>query len=304
MQKVKNFSSFPVAYRGLSILLPVFLIACGGGATPPPGGGDNPEVKLMPLNDTGITFFIDAETNVVINQSNKPEARALMYSVEPANFPGQDASSGRDISNPSSVGGISGFNFVKIDKDNGNDLAENAIDFGCVKDLTTGLIWENKTPANKSVLSDYYKLHNSASKHTWYDPNDDTNGGDTGQEAATGACSTDVIAGDTNSFVIDVNAEKLCGFSDWRIPTTEELRSLVDYSVLDGTFVNPMVDTTFFPNIATTLHRWTSQTLAPSPDRAFGFHFHDGIVQSHDKYCTGGNATNYGNGAIVVRGVL
>jgi len=306
MYKVNKFSWFR---NVIFALLPLLIIACGEGKRGDPDGIVEPGSAAKPykellLNDTGVNFYIDTETSVVINQSNQPKPQAIEYAIEPANFPGQDAKFGRDVNLPSAVGGISGFDFVKLDKDTGAELPENSIDFGCVKDRVTGLIWENKTAANKSALSDYYKLHDSSAKHTWYDPNNSTNGGDTGQEASTGACSSEVIATDTYNFVQAVNAENLCGISNWRIPTTEELRSLVDYSVANGNFVNPMVDKNFFPYIATTLHRWTSQTLAPSPDRAFGFHFHDGIVQSHDKYCKGNNATNYGNGAIVVSGVF
>lgn len=305
MYKINNLINLRGFSRSLFILLPFLLIACGEGKTGNHGEDtEKLEYKPLPLNDTAVTFYIDTETSVVVNQSNQAKPQAIEYPVEPANFPGQDARFGRDVSSPSAVGGKAGFDFVKLDKDTGAELPENAIEFGCVKDRVTGLIWENKTAANKSALSDYYKLHDSSAKHTWYDPNENTNGGDAGQLAANGACSAGVIANDTYNFVQAVNAENLCGISDWRIPTTEELRSLIDYSVANGTFVNPMVDKTFFPYIATTLHRWTSQTLAPTPDRAFGFHFHDGLVQAHDKYCIPGNEPNYGNGAIVVSGVF
>jgi len=304
MYNFNNISRF----RGITIMLiPLLLIACGEGAKGPsksPDGSGEQPYQPLPLNDTGVTFYIDAESSIVIDQSNQAKPQAIEYSIEPSNFPGQDAKFGLDVLNPSPVGGVAGFDFVKLDKDTGAELPENAIDFGCVKDRITGLIWENKTPANKSTLSDYYKLHDSSAKHTWYDPNSNTNGGDAGQEASAGACSADVIANDTYNFVQAVNTEKLCGIDNWRIPTTEELRSLVDYSVANGNFIKPMADINFFPNIATTLHRWTSQTLAPTPDRAFGFHLHDGLVQSHAKYCVPGNETNYGNGAIVVSGVF
>jgi len=34
---------------------------------------------------------------------------------------------------------------------------------------------------------------------------------------------------DTEKFVAAVNAEALCGFTDWRLPKREELRSIIDY---------------------------------------------------------------------------
>ena len=50
---------------------------------------------------------------------------------------------------------------------------------------------------------------------------------------------------DTAKFVADVNAAGLCGAGDWRLPTREELRSIVDYSRYD-----PAIDTAWFPESA------------------------------------------------------
>ena len=48
---------------------------------------------------------------------------------------------------------------------------------------------------------------------------------------------------DTAKYVADVNQARLCGFSDWRLPTRPELSSLV---VHDGE--RPLIDADYFPN--------------------------------------------------------
>ena len=305
MKNISNFSFYQIISRTLFSLFFLSLIGCGEGkpGTPPvkPGSAAIPYEEVL-LNDTGVTLFIDSENNYdpnIINDTPLP----INKFIEPPNYPGQDAKKGRDVTHNDDFGGVKGFDFVKLDKDTGNELANNAIEFGCVKDKVTGLIWENKTKPNNSSLNDYYKLHDGSAIHTWFNNNNNTNGGNEGQQASNSTCPSEIIAGDTMSFVEAVNTEQLCGFKDWRIPTTEELRSLVNYSVANGNFVDAMVDTNFFPYIAYTLHRWTSQTNAFDAKRAYGFHLHDGLVQAHEKHCNSVNASNYGNGAIVVRGV-
>ncbi|MFP8779715.1 DUF1566 domain-containing protein [Hydrogenophaga sp. RWCD_12] len=71
----------------------------------------------------------------------------------------------------------------------------------CIKDNVTGLIWEAKTTDGGLHDKDkvYTKLNNG-------------------------------LATDVYPFIAAVNASNLCGFSDWRLPTRDELLGLVDYS--------------------------------------------------------------------------
>ncbi|MGM9424558.1 DUF1566 domain-containing protein [Hydrogenophaga sp. MI9] len=100
----------------------------------------------------------------------------------------------------------------------------------CVKDNVTGLIWEGKESAALALRSGF-KLY--------------TNLG--GNSSST----------DASAYVVAVNAFKLCGFNDWRLPNVEELQGLVDY----GRAVGARYNTTVFPN-SQGAYYWTSMPNA------------------------------------------
>lgn len=81
---------------------------------------------------------------------------------------------------------------------------------GCVKDNVTGLIWEVKT--TDGGVRDWTKTYTYSS---------------------------------AADFVTAVNASNLCGHNNWRLPTPDELQSIMDYSV---PMPGPTIDTTKFPN--------------------------------------------------------
>ena len=101
-----------------------------------------------------------------------------------------------------------------------NALAYSAVDGRaldtCVRDDVTGLIWEGKEASGTRAGSNTY-----------------THLGN-GQ------------ADDTSGYVAAVNSASLCGFSDWRLPTRQELLNIVDY----GTATLPRINPTWFPNTA------------------------------------------------------
>ncbi len=194
------------------------------------------------LNDTGIVLWGNVSSNALV--------------VTQPTFPLQDADKGRDV-NPaqnSNTDGKLGFSFIKLDAA-GTPLSNQAVAYAttpwpCVLDQTTGLMWEVKTPATAGGL------HDASNTYSWYNSTGVDDGGVAGSLNA-GVCSGG-IGCDTESYVAAVNAASLCGYSDWRLPKKETLRSIVDYSIAPP---GPATEVSYFPNAAGNKY-WSSSPSA------------------------------------------
>ncbi|MDD5092620.1 MAG: DUF1566 domain-containing protein, partial [Candidatus Wallbacteria bacterium] len=103
-----------------------------------------------------------------------------------------------------------------------------------VLDNNTGLVWEIKSPDEDDV-------NFCDSTCTW-------------EEAQ-------------KKYVASLNAAKHGGFSDWRMPNRDELRSIVDYGKL-----NPAIDTWYFPGTQVAFY-WCSDTYEMQPYFGWGIFF-------------------------------
>lgn len=207
------------------------------------------------LNDTGIDWCANAYAN------NLP--------CPSEDFEGQDGEHGRDAQARAGTlikegGGAAGFDFTKLDNQ-GNDLPAGALEWSCVRDNHTGLIWEVK--ANDGSLRDWNH------RYTWYNPDAATNGGGAGVQGG-GTCTDSDC--DTHAFVAAVNAQGLCGANDWYLPAPHELLTLVRYDVS-----SPAIDTQYFPNTQTSLSFWSS-----SPDA--GSSYYAWVVDFNGAYAGAG----------------
>lgn len=79
--------------------------------------------------------------------------------------------------------------------------------------------------------------------------------------------------------MVTVNAAGLCGFTDWRLPTADELQSLVDYGVA---YPGPTIDTSWFPNTPGYLF-WSSSPNMGISFFAWAVGFYDGYVYDDDR---------------------
>jgi hypothetical protein len=115
----------------------------------------------------------------------------------------------------------------------------------CVRDNVTGLVWEGKTAAGARAGSNTY-----------------TN---LGNNAAT----------DASGHVSAVNASNLCGYSDWRLPTRQELLTLADYG---RTSANP----TWFPNSSNGIY-WSADGNSRDASRAWRVAINDGWANHYPR---------------------
>lgn len=226
----------------------------------------NPEPIIPPvesitkINDTGVTNCGDYARGHSGVSNNDIVCQLLTDSNGDPVPSGQDGSSGRDITASSDEDGRKGFNFTKIDA-SGAVLANSASEWSCVKDNVTGLTWEMKTNDNG--------LHDKDDSYVWYESDPRLgNGGLPGYEKATDydpsrndqTCSGFSMGNNasycnTKAFVNRVNQATYCGVNNWRLPTREELNSLVDYQA------SPRIDTSYFPLVQSNYY-WTSVPYA------------------------------------------
>ncbi|MCX8518383.1 MAG: DUF1566 domain-containing protein [Rhodoferax sp.] len=113
----------------------------------------------------------------------------------------------------------------------------------CVKDLSTGLVWEGKPASGTRALSTLsapnpFGLREIVNIFTNYDSPLSV------QKGSGVSPSQTEIDASTNSigYRNSVNTSSLCGFTNWRLPDIVELQGIVDASQ------SPKIDSTWFPN--------------------------------------------------------
>ena len=188
---------------------------------------DAAHVPTGTINDTGMTasqcYQAGSDTLVACNS-----AGAIALNVAQDGMAGRDANSTTN----SNADGKLGYSFT-------------AVTGGCVLDNITGLMWEVKT--TDGGLRDWNKTYTNF---------DSTTNAQIGFGSNPTIPTQSDIDAATNSvgFMNAVNAQNLCGYNDWRIPTADELQSIVDYSVSTYPISHPTIDETWFPNT----HSWVS----------------------------------------------
>jgi hypothetical protein len=138
-------------------------------------------------------------------------------------------------------GNINTLAYSQVGKPGGGvyDLTE------CVQDTVTGLIWEGKPSSGPRAGSLNFLNHPQL-----------------------------VDDRDVKYYVSAVNSMTLCGFSDWRLPTGDELHGLVDYSVLS---IGPTISAAWFPNTRGTRY-WTSTAYSGLESSVWALDFGSGSL--------------------------
>lgn len=93
---------------------------------------------------------------------------------------------------------------------NGDVLADDALEWACIRNKQSGLMWEHKTNDSSSI-------HYYAHQFNYFD-------GQRGIASTQGQCAG--INCDTQSLMTAVNSKNYCGRSNWRLPSNHELYSV------------------------------------------------------------------------------
>ncbi|MFY0664792.1 MAG: DUF1566 domain-containing protein [Natronospirillum sp.] len=161
----------------------------------------------------------------------------------------------------------------------GVPLGAGSAEWACTQDESTGLLWEVKT-------DDPTHLRYMGHRYTWFDAASET--GSRGNPLTCGN-SLGSQPCNTAAYIAAVNAARLCGHSDWRMPSLRELQS-----ILDPMESAPAMNPEYFPNTLSTFF-WTG---TPYPDSSSqSWHVHVGTAFSY------GNASRSSNRNVrLVRG--
>ena len=205
-------------------------------------GGDYPSgFDTLSGTDTACNggYLEDDNGDVIADPDNHSGNSTFVAFIDEDCELGRDADDTLNDSND----GNAGFSFTRLNED-GSEYSGNGVyseePWACVLDNITGLIWEVKT--TDATLRDRDE------GFTWYDPANTTF---TGTESDQ----------DTDDFITHVNSDAsinsgsgLCGRSNWRLPTVQEIYGLTDYAATS----TPFIDTGYFPNTQNNLAYWAA----------------------------------------------
>ena len=107
-------------------------------------------------------------------------------------------------------------------------------DWNCTRDNVTGLVWELKWRLD-------YGLFHRNDLYAWFDDDPAVNGGDSGSMGDSATCTV-LASCNTMAYRDAVNAlageQRLCGRTDWRLPTLAELESLLEFESTGGAAID------------------------------------------------------------------
>ena len=161
----------------------------------------------------------------------------------------------------------SGNGYTKISA-TGQKLPENATEWDCVLDNQTDLMWEHKTfeRFNKNDR----KLRDGHNLYTWYedstgfeDPKDANVMNPYGYYYGYGqTCNFTLKKCNTRAYIKALNEIKLCGFSDWRLPTKNDFWHDSSADPFFASYIN----TTDVGFDLVSTHVWTSNSSEEAPE--------------------------------------
>jgi len=150
--------------------------------------------------------------------------------------------------------------YIKHDM-NGSSLDNNKEQWACVQDTATGLMWEVKSESDA--------MRNPDNLYSWFEPETRAIKGkrDGGRCKGSADC-------DTHAYIEAMNKQNYCGHNDWRLPTREQMQTLVDF---EGGDANTKIDNQYFPRTKPSWY-WTSSEHDKKNDYAWYVLFRNGLA--------------------------
>lgn len=230
------------------------------------------------LNDTGQIICYNGSTSTGTVSTGTPDPETAGHDEQDCT---RGAAAADALERMVKVGASTapGRDYTKIAND-GSELPASAVlgsgagDWACTRDNITGLIWE--------VRSDDNGLRDMDWSYTWYDTNGTVNGGIAGTLGTSSTCNSTLPNCNTTAYRDAINelsgSNRLCGASDWRLPTPIELRSLLHL----GRTSAPYIDASWIANTVNSSY-WTATTSARVLATAWSVSFFDGSLNTSGK---------------------
>ncbi|VUD67586.1 hypothetical protein TDB9533_03867 [Thalassocella blandensis] len=189
-------------------------------------------------------------------QGCTPDAGAPVQSSAESGEVGEGRESEAQVHSSSIVAVKEHHRYRKVTRQ-GERVGMSEMDFSCVEDLQSGLVWEVKSTVETSEA--YYQQ-----KFRW---------GGTGAEAIG-----EIFFQDWDALLAEINSQSLCGYQDWRMPTIAELQSLV---MLDQAEIKIHRD--FFPHTVPAVY-WSASAYDYYKEHAQTVNFADGTSAYYNGY--------------------
>ena len=185
--------------------------------------------------------------------------------------------------------GDSAFDFTKLDVSGLSLVDQSSGVFYCVLDNVTGLTWEKKISGNDSSVDSQYD------SYYWFDEDEAWNAGVVGtktmpanvgiEQPCAGYIKEDEATWcNTQAFIARMNAANYCGANDWRLPSVDELTSIIDYGEADKQDFNNRVaiDQEYFVRTQNRNY-WTRTNDARLPASAWSINMAYGALAAEPK---------------------
>ena len=241
----------------LTLLQPMQAPACcddpGTPGLTPAAAADN---KLQPSQASSAA--VNEPSAVPVSTRTKAEsitkkmtfpAALELAAATPAQASGQSATTANEdikTNAAATLTAVTAAGFVKI-ANSGQPVDAKADRWDCVEDKSSRLTWEVKKNDGGIRDKDY--------SYSWLRI---INGENTG--VINGGRCKGGIKCDTYSYVRAINEQKLCGYSDCRLPTRKDMETLVDYNTTEK---DATINKTYFPEAVPSWYR----TATENPQR-------------------------------------